>query len=119
MEEYIKVSLQITEIYQSYTDLVEPYSIDEQHLDVTGSLRLFGDPHKIAKSIQDKVMKETGVRVRIGISENKVLSKMACDNFAKRNPSGIFDLPVKMCKKCFGRCRFIRCLWWAPGCAGI
>lgn len=95
MEEYIRVSLQITEIYQSYTDLVEPYSIDEQYLDVTGSLQLFGGPDKIARSIQDKVMKETGVRVRIGISENKVLSKMACDNFAKRNASGIFHLPVK------------------------
>ncbi|WP_019533673.1 DNA polymerase IV [Paenibacillus ginsengihumi] len=95
MEEYIKVSLQITKIYQSYTDLVEPYSIDEQYLDVTGSLQLFGGPHEIAKSIQDKVMKETGVRVRIGISENKVLAKMACDNFAKRNHSGISHLPVE------------------------
>lgn len=85
MQEYINVSLQITEIFQSYTDLVEPYSIDEQFLDITGSLRLFGDPIKIAKSIQHKIMKETGVYIRVGIGENKVLSKMACDNFAKHN----------------------------------
>src|SRR5690606_21932026 len=79
-------------IYQSYTDLVEPYSIDEQHLDVTGSLRLFGDPIEVARSIQRKVMQETGVYTRIGISENKVLAKMACDNFAKKNPMGIYVL---------------------------
>lgn len=92
MQEYINVSLQIAEIFQSYTDLVEPYSIDEQFLDITGSLRLFGDPIKIAKSIQHRVMKETGVYLRVGISENKVLSKMACDNFAKYNHTGIFYL---------------------------
>jgi DNA polymerase-4 len=93
MQEYIRVSLQITGILQSYTDLVEPYSIDEQHLDVTGSLRLFGEPEEIARSIQQRVMSETGVYSRIGISYCKVISKMACDNFAKKNTSGIFVLP--------------------------
>lgn len=93
MQEYIKVSMRITEIFRSYTDLVEPYSIDEQHLDVTGSLALFGEPLEIAQSIQHKVLGETGVFIRIGISENKVLAKMACDHFAKKNQSGIFFLP--------------------------
>jgi DNA polymerase-4 len=92
MQEYIRVSLQITEILQSYTDLVEPYSIDEQHLDVTGSLALYGSPVEIAKSIQRRVMQNTSIYTRIGISENKVLAKMACDNFAKKNESGIFEL---------------------------
>ncbi|MED1916923.1 DNA polymerase IV [Brevibacillus sp. DP1.3A] len=92
MEEYIRVSLQITEILQSYTDLVEPYSIDEQHLDITASLKLFGSPVTIAKNIQQRVMNETGVRTRIGISYCKVVSKMACDNFAKKNERGIFTL---------------------------
>ncbi|TCP66439.1 DNA polymerase IV [Baia soyae] len=99
MQEYIRVSLQITGIYQSYTDLVEPYSIDEHFLDVTGSIHLFGDPYQIAKRIQDQVQQETGVRVRIGMSENKVLSKMACDRFAKRNSVGIFYLPAKELQK--------------------
>lgn len=93
MQEYIQVSLQITDILQSYTDLVEPYSIDEQWLDVTGSLKLFGDPISIAKSVQQKILKETMVYSRVGISENKVLSKMACDNFAKKNDTGLFTLP--------------------------
>lgn len=92
METYIQVSLQITEILQSYTDLVEPYSIDEQHLDVTGSVSLYGDPLRMAASIQRKIRLETGIYTRVGISENKVLSKMACDNFAKKNETGIFWL---------------------------
>jgi DNA polymerase-4 len=93
MAEYIRVSLQITEILHSYTDLVEPYSIDEQYLDMTGSLTLFGDPVTIAKHIQQRVKQETGIYTRIGISYCKVVSKMACDNFAKKNETGIFTLP--------------------------
>ena len=92
MEEYIRVSLQITDILQSYTDLVEPYSIDEQFLDVTGSARLFGDPASIARHIQARIREETGVRTRIGIAENKALAKMACDNYAKKNECGVYML---------------------------
>lgn len=92
MEEYIKISLHITSIYQHYTDLVEPYSIDEQHLDVSGSVHHYGSAQQLASKIQKQVMRETGVRVRIGVSDNKVLSKMACDHFAKRNESGYFML---------------------------
>lgn len=93
MQEYIRVSLQITRILQNYTDLVEPYSIDEQFLNVTGSLHLFGDPLTIARSIQREVMEQTGVYTRIGISYCKVVAKMACDNFAKKNETGIFWIP--------------------------
>lgn len=95
MAEYIRVSLHITRILQSYTDLVEPYSIDEQFLDVTGSLDLFGSPETIARSIQDRVMEETGVYIRVGISDTKVVSKMACDLYAKKVPGGIYTLPRK------------------------
>lgn len=94
MAEYIKVSLQITSIYQSYTELVEPYSIDEQHLDLTGSLSLYGgDPASLARHIQQRVLNETGIYTRWGISYCKVVSKMACDNFAKKREHGIFSLP--------------------------
>jgi len=89
MQTYIDVSLQITEILKHYTDLVEPYSIDEQFADITDSVGLFGNPLDIAKSIQDQVYTYTGVYIRIGISENKVLSKMACDNIAKKNDPGL------------------------------
>ncbi|GAA4716131.1 DNA polymerase IV [Brevibacillus fulvus] len=92
MERYIQVSLQITRIFEAFTDLVEPYSIDEQFLDVTGSLRLFGDPCQLAQTIRERVLQETGVVCRVGIGENKALAKMACDNFAKKRADGIFWL---------------------------
>jgi DNA polymerase-4 len=92
METYLRVSVQITRIFESFTDLVEPYSIDEQFLDVTGSVRLFGDPWRIAEEIRRRVRLETGINSRIGIGENKVLAKMACDNFAKKREEGIFWL---------------------------
>ncbi|GBF73193.1 DNA polymerase IV [Paenibacillus sp. 598K] len=92
MQRYIDVSQLITDIFLRYTDMVEPYSIDEQFLDVTGSLHLFGSPEEMASLIQHRVMLETGIHTRIGISETKVLAKMACDNFAKKNESGIYTL---------------------------
>jgi DNA polymerase-4 len=92
MQEYINVSLQITQILERYSDLVEPYSIDEQFVDVTGSVGLFGPPETIARMIQSDIGKETGVFARIGIGPNKVLAKIACDNFAKKRPDGIFAL---------------------------
>jgi DNA polymerase-4 len=93
MQTYIDVSLRITEIFESFTDLVEPFSIDEQFLDVTASQRYFGSPTEIAKQIQAQIMLATGVWSRVGISSTKMLAKMACDNFAKKQPEGIFILP--------------------------
>ncbi|WP_152392334.1 DNA polymerase IV [Paenibacillus guangzhouensis] len=92
MQHYIDVSLQITQIYEQFTDLVEVFSIDEQFLDITASQSLLGDPVTIARAIQDRVMYETGIRVRVGISSNKVLAKIATDIWAKKNKTGIFTL---------------------------
>jgi DNA polymerase-4 len=92
MQTYIQVSLLITQIFESYTDLVEPYSIDEQFLDVTGSLAYFGSPHEMAKTIQNHVLLSTGVWTRVGIGPTKILAKMATDNYAKKMPEGIFEL---------------------------
>lgn len=92
MQHYIDVSIRITKIFERFTDLVEPYSIDEQFLDVTGSRNLFGEPHAIAKKIQAAVTADTGIFARIGIGPNKVLAKMACDNFGKKNTNGLFEL---------------------------
>jgi len=66
--------------------------IDEQFLDVTRSLRLFGTAESLAKQIQDRVMLSTGVWSRVGIGSTKILAKMATDNFAKKRSEGIFRL---------------------------
>lgn len=93
MQLYIDVSLMITDIFRSFTDLVEPFSIDEQFLDVTGSLSYFGTPEEIATQIQTKIKLYTGVWARVGISSNKILAKMATDIWAKKNDTGQFTLP--------------------------
>jgi len=92
MQRYITISLLMTEIFESFSDQVEPYSIDEQFVDVTGSIGSYGSAEEIAQFIQHHVRLSTGVWSRIGIGPSKILAKMATDNFAKRLPEGIFRL---------------------------
>ena len=92
MQRYVTISLFITKIFESFTDLVEPYSIDEQFLDVTGSVGLYGSAEEIARQIQHKIKLSTGVWSRVGIGPTKILAKTATDNFAKKIPEGIFRL---------------------------
>ncbi|XID95197.1 DNA polymerase IV [Paenibacillaceae bacterium WGS1546] len=92
MQRYITISLFLTEIFESFSDQVEPYSIDEQFVDITGSLCRRGSAEKIARQIQERVRLSTGVWSRVGIGPTKILAKMATDNFAKKRPEGIFRL---------------------------
>lgn len=92
MQRYLDVSIQITNTLSRFTNLVEAYSIDEQFLDVTASTRLFGEPFAMAQSIRSTIMNEFGINARVGIGPNKVLAKMACDHFSKKNKNGIFQL---------------------------
>ncbi|MFX3615912.1 MAG: DNA polymerase IV [Sporolactobacillus sp.] len=92
MQHYIDVSLQITATIREFTDLVEPYSIDEQFADVTGSLHLYPSAMELARQIQQTIFDRTSVYARIGLGTNKVLAKMACDNFSKYRAEGIFRL---------------------------
>lgn len=93
MSTYVTVSLQIMGILETYSELVEPFSIDEQFVDVTDSLSHFGcTPTELAQHIRMRVRNETGINTRVGIGPNKILAKMACDNFAKKNADGVFEL---------------------------
>ncbi|MBW2035838.1 MAG: DNA polymerase IV, partial [Deltaproteobacteria bacterium] len=67
------------EIFYRFTPLVEPLSIDEAFLDVTGSTRLFGHPVDIAKKIKRTVLKETGLTVSAGVAPSKFVAKIASD----------------------------------------
>lgn len=78
-EKYSKYSRIINDIYKNYTDLVEPFSIDECWLDVTGSRMLFGDGVTIAKKISNEIKSTTGLTVSIGVSFNKVFAKIGSD----------------------------------------
>ena len=76
---YVEFSHRINKIYDRYTDLVEPFSIDESWLEVSGSQKLFGDGMAIAESIRQAVKSEIGVTISIGVSFNKMFAKMGSD----------------------------------------
>ena len=78
-DKYKDYSIRINAIYQRYTDLVEPFSIDESWLDVTGSRRLFGGGKEIADAIRNTVKKELGLTLSAGVSFNKIFAKMGSE----------------------------------------
>jgi DNA polymerase IV len=79
MSRYQEVSKQVFGIFHRFTPLVEPLSIDEAFLDVTGSLRLFGPPENIAKQIKQIILKETGLTISAGVAPSKFVAKIASD----------------------------------------
>jgi DNA polymerase-4 len=76
-ELYGEVSAQVREIFDRYTPLVEPLSLDEAFLDVTGSQRLFGSGEEIAWKIRDDIRAELDLGCCIGVASNKFLAKLA------------------------------------------
>ena len=77
---YEEYSRRVNEIYDRFTDLVEPFGIDESWLDVTGSLHLFGSDGKaLADRIRAAIREETGLTVSVGVSFNKVFAKLGSD----------------------------------------
>ncbi len=79
MDLYLRFSRMAHEIYADYTDLQEPYGIDECWLDVTDSKIIKGDGLTIAKKISNRMKKELGVTVSIGVSFNKIFAKLGSD----------------------------------------
>jgi len=76
---YTSVSKQIHEIFNRYTPEIEPLSLDEAFLDVSGSLKLFGSATEIAKRIKDDISRELRLVVSAGIAPNKFVAKIASD----------------------------------------
>ena len=78
-DEYDKYSGLVNQIYERFTPLVEPFGIDESWLDVTGTMRLFGDGGKIADTIRAAVKAELRLSVSVGVSFTKVFAKLGSD----------------------------------------
>lgn len=78
-DKYREYNKKINAIFLDYTDLVEPFSIDESWLDVTGSQRLFGNGRKIADTIRERVKNELGITLSAGVSFNKIFAKMGSE----------------------------------------
>ena len=79
MAEYIRISKMAREIYDSYTDQVEPLGLDECWLDVTGSKAIYGSPMKIAEEIRERIRFELVITASIGVSDNKITAKLGSD----------------------------------------
>ena len=76
---YHEYSKRINKIYGQYTDQVEAFSVDESWLDVTGSRRLFGTGRQIADELRERVHRELGLTISVGVSFNKIFAKMGSD----------------------------------------
>ena len=89
-ESYRDHSIKIGEIFRSFTPLVEPLSLDEAFLDVSGSVRIFGSPVEIATAVKAKV-RELGLGCTVGVAPNKFLAKLAS---ARGKPDGLLVVPA-------------------------
>ncbi len=78
-DKYEEFSKKAQAIYARYTDLIEPFGIDECWLDVTGSTILFGNGEKIANLIRNDIKNELGITVSVGVSFNKIFAKLGSD----------------------------------------
>ena len=77
---YAEYSRKVNLIYSDYTDLVEPFGIDESWLDVTHSLHLFGgNAEALADTLRSRVKRELGLTISVGVSFNKVFAKLGSD----------------------------------------
>ena len=79
MDLYLRFSKMAQEIYAEYTDKREPYGIDESWLDVTDSVSVKGDGYHIAEEISNRMKKELGITVSVGVSFNKIFAKLGSD----------------------------------------
>ena len=79
MDLYLRFSRMAHEIYGEYTDLQEPYGIDESWLDITDSVSIKGDGYKVAQEISNRMKSELGITVSIGVSFNKIFAKLGSD----------------------------------------
>jgi DNA polymerase-4 len=90
MDAYAAVSAQVLEAFGRFTDLVEPLSLDEAFLDVTGSRLLFGDGETIARAIKAEVKRATQLTVSVGVATSKYVAKVASD---LKKPDGLVVVP--------------------------
>jgi len=90
MDRYAEISRQVFAIFEDYTPLVEPLSIDEAFLDVTGCRRLFGSGTRLGRTIKDRILAEVGLVASVGLAANKFLAKLASD---LEKPDGFVVIP--------------------------
>ena len=88
--EYVKFSRKCNELYLQYTDLVDPFGIDESFLDVTGSMHLFGSGEHIADELRRRMREEVGLTISVGVSFNRAFAKLGSDYKKAGRHDGLF-----------------------------
>ncbi|MFX6798697.1 DNA polymerase IV, partial [Acinetobacter baumannii] len=86
-EKYRAISAQIHSIFQQYTTLIEPLSLDEAYLDVTENLKQIASATEVAMHIREDIFRQTGLTASAGVAPNKFLAKVASD---WNKPNGLF-----------------------------
>ena len=88
---YREYSRKVNAIYGQYTDLVEPFGIDESWLDITNSMHLFGgDGKAIADQLRERLREELGLTISVGVSFNKIFAKLGSD-YRKPDATTVID----------------------------
>jgi len=90
MARYEEASQQVFAVFERFSPLVEPVSIDEAFIDVTGARTLFGDGRTIAEKIRTAIFSEVRLTASVGVAHNKFLAKLASE---KAKPDGLFVVP--------------------------
>ncbi|MBR3971921.1 MAG: DNA polymerase IV [Ruminococcus sp.] len=78
-DDYIRFSQMAARIYKDYSDMIEPFGLDESWLDVTASVKTFEEGRQIAEEIRKRIKFELGITVSIGVSFNKIFAKLGSD----------------------------------------
>ncbi len=88
---YSTVSAGVMELFRSVTPMVEPLSLDEAFLDVSGAIRRLGRPSEIGQLIRDRVADEQGITCSVGIASTKFVAKLAS---TRSKPDGLLVVPA-------------------------
>lgn len=94
MELYAAVSAEVHAVFLEFTPQIEPIALDEAFLDVTGSFGLYGDAHRLARRLKERVREETALAVSVGVAQSKLVAKIACtlgkpDGLRVVEPTGV------------------------------
>ena len=107
MARYKEISQIIHKVMEEFTPIIEPLSLDEAFLDVTGITHKFTGPKALGRAIKDRVFEETGLIISAGLAPNKFLAKLASD---LDKPDGLVVIPYG--KECESLANLpIKCIW--------